>query len=58
MEQIRSWKDLERPNKVAIIVGVFVWLLIETGVYMEASRWAKCEQLKQNVFNKEVVNKR
>jgi hypothetical protein len=55
MEKIRGWKDLERPNKVAIIIGVFAWLLLETGVYMETRRWA---QMKQNVFKTEMVKQR
>jgi hypothetical protein len=48
----REWKDLERSDKVAIFVGVLIWLLLETGVYLEGKRYA---QLKQNVFNKEIT---
>ena len=55
MEKIRTWKDFDRADKVAIIVGICVWFLLEAGVFMETRRYA---QLKQNVFNKEVVNKR
>ena len=51
----REWKDLERADKAAIFVGVLIWLLLETGVYLEGKRYA---QLKQNVFKTEMLKNR
>ena len=51
----RYWKDLERADKIALFVGVFIWVLLETGVCLNAK---KCAQLKQNVFKTEMVKHR
>lgn len=51
----RDWKDLERADKIAIIVGVLIWAALETGVFVQSQKFA---QLKQNVFKSEMVNHR
>ena len=55
MEHITTWKDLERSDKIVIIVGIVLWAMLEFGVYKEASR---CAQLKQNVSKTEMVRGR
>ncbi len=55
MEKLTEWKDLERENKIAIIVGVLLWAVIEMGVYSEAKRYA---QIQQNVAKTEMVKGR
>ncbi len=32
----RDWIDLERADKYAILVGVLMWLALETGVYIQS----------------------
>jgi hypothetical protein len=51
----RDWKDLERADKVALFIGVLVWALLETGVYLDAKKHLK---LKQNVFKTEMIKQR
>jgi hypothetical protein len=51
----RDWKDLERADKVAIFVGVFVWVILETGCVFQAKRHT---QLQNNVIKSEMVKHR
>ena len=32
----KTWKDLERADKVAIIVAVVLWAALETGVFVQS----------------------
>ena len=51
----RSWKDLERADKIVLILGVVVWILISTGICLKANA---AKQLKQNVLKTEMVKHR
>lgn len=32
----RNWADLERADKVAILVGLLMWAAIETGIFVQS----------------------
>ena len=51
----RDWKDLERADKVVLILGVFVWALISTGLCMKANA---AQQSNQNFIKTELIKQR
>ena len=54
----RDWSELERADKIALFVGLAMWLAIETGCFLGSMHsYQNNQQAKHNIFKTLVVGK-
>ncbi len=51
----REWSDLERADKVALFVGIFIGMILAGTCFAQSNRY---NQLKSNIVKTEMVNHR
>ncbi len=52
----RDWKDLERADKIALLIGFVMWALLSSGVCVK--NYNKHQYLQKNILKTEMVKHR